>query len=403
MEGALDQAAFLARVDIPIAVIGPRGTGKFYVASTVHREAGGAPDQLVTIDCREFRNREQALRRLREELEAAEGKTLVFKSPHLMNATAQNRLARQLATRRLDSKPVRYLPTARFIGLFPERLEQLVRSADLAPALASVFAGYPVYVPPLRFRQRAIPRWAQKILAQESACRRPVKGFTPDAEQAMMTHDWPGNITELRQRIVAALESVEREWIAASDLGLFPGVSPARSPVGGEAYLDSLLHLPIEQEAYDPGVQQELALALGRALHQVIESGSREPLGTWLWDEVLLAAIERYGGNLPRAAGFLGTSSRNLGRWQPKIDLRAASREGSPLWREPRRLVSDWIREQPLADQSLRERSQALLYTELARYADRLPAARQAEIMGVSVPTYNKLKQRLAGEVDDSD
>ena len=36
MEGAVDQAAFLAKVDLPVAVIGARGTGKMYLARVVH-------------------------------------------------------------------------------------------------------------------------------------------------------------------------------------------------------------------------------------------------------------------------------------------------------------------------------------------------------------------------------
>ena len=96
MEGALDQAAFLARVDIPIAVIGARGTGKFYVASTVHREFAGESGSMIAIDCREFRNREEASQRIRRALAEAAGNTLVFKSPHLMNNQAQQRLAKQL-------------------------------------------------------------------------------------------------------------------------------------------------------------------------------------------------------------------------------------------------------------------------------------------------------------------
>ncbi len=401
MEGALDQAAFLARVDIPVAVIGPRGTGKFYVASTIHREAGGEPGHIVAIDCREFRNREQAIRHISRELETAEGKTLVFKSPHLMNAAAQNRLARQLSTRRLES--ARYLPSARFVGLFPERLELLVRAGELTPELASAFAGFPIYVPPIRYRRRAILRWANKILGQESR-QQVLKGFSPDAEQAMMQHDWPGNITEMRQRIADAVSRASTGWITAADLDLFLAEpeSPPQHPLGERPYLDILVDPDSRDERFNPSAEQELQLALGKALHGLIAEGGTLPLGTWLWDEVVLAAIDRYSGDLPRAGEFLVTSSRNLSRWQPKIGEREARRADSVHWREPRRLVPDWVREMPLQERPLRDLSLALLLPQVEHQGAALTLAQRAEIMGVSVPTYQKLKKQLGNGDQDS-
>jgi len=46
MEGAVDQAMFLARLDVPVAIVGPAGTGKMYVAKIVHEQWGGA-ERLV--------------------------------------------------------------------------------------------------------------------------------------------------------------------------------------------------------------------------------------------------------------------------------------------------------------------------------------------------------------------
>ena len=111
-----------------------------------------------------------------------------------MAPDAQLKLARQISSRTLaDVKPARYLPGAKYVALFPDSLDRLVLHAGLTERLASVFAGYPINVPPLKDRKQAVLRWAHKILSQESAARdRPIKGFTPDAEQAMLSHEWPG-------------------------------------------------------------------------------------------------------------------------------------------------------------------------------------------------------------------
>ena len=125
------------------------------MAKVIHQESGAAPEQMVVIDCREFRSRKDALNRIARELERSAGKTLVFKSPHLMNPDAQLKLARQISSRMLaDTSPPRYLPAARMIALFPDNLEHLVRYGGLNERLASVFAGYPIRVPPIRDRKR---------------------------------------------------------------------------------------------------------------------------------------------------------------------------------------------------------------------------------------------------------
>lgn len=392
MEGALDQAAFLARVDIPIAVIGARGTGKFYVASTVHREFAGDSGRMVAIDCREFRNREEASKRIRRALAGAEGNTIVFKSPHLMNNQAQLRLARQLSTRRLEGDAALAVPAGKFVGLFPDPLEKLVRAGELAGELASAFGGFPIEVPPIRSRKRAILRWAYKILGQESEDRgRDVKGFTDEAERAMLQHEWHGNLTEMRQRIVSALLRSEREWIGPVELDLIKGESQQADSLSGlDSYLDNLYRGATTEENFSPSAEDELNLAIARAVHDCLSEDEPVPLGIWLWDEVVIQVIDRYRGELPRAGDFLQTSSRNLSRWLPKIEERTSERAACDLCREAERLVLPWVREMPVPEEPLKDTVTGLLLPHLENLGAAFPIATRAAVLGVSVPTYNK-------------
>lgn len=402
MEGAIDQAIFLARLDMPIAVIGPRGTGKLYVAKIIHQEAGGAAELLVSIDCREFRSRRQALARMAGELEQGEGKTLVFKSPHLMHPDVQLKLARQISSRILaDSNPPRYLPAARFVALFPDSLEHLVAHGGLSDKLASVFAGYPIIVPPIKTRKRAVLRWAHKILGQESARRdRKVKGFTPDAEQAMLLHEWPGNISEMRLCILGALDKTDKEWITPVDLGIFKGISAdgsARIPEK-RPFLESLLSDAEEEQDYIPSLIEELDVALGEALNALLELDVIKPLGAWLDDEVVLAACERYRGDARGAAQFLQTKPRNISRWMPKILSRDHERSASLLWQTPRSLIKQWVRETGLPTQPPQQLLQDMLMSHVIKQCDSIAVADRAGIMGVSTPTYQKRLRDTANQ-----
>lgn len=178
MEGAVDQAAFLAGVDIPVAIVGASGTGKMYVAKLIHKESGGDPGDLLALDCKELRGRTRAADKIQHVLLHSEGKTLVFKAPQLLPSQVQLRLAKQLATRiQIDAKSARYLPRARYIALFCDPLESLVARGELNAALASAFAGYPIHIPPMHMRKQAVLRWAEKILAQEARYREVCEGL----------------------------------------------------------------------------------------------------------------------------------------------------------------------------------------------------------------------------------
>lgn len=394
MEGAVDQAIFLAKLDIPVAIIGAAGTGKMYIARIIHEESGGATDMLVPIDGREFRSRSGANARIARELAQGEGKTLVFKSPHLMNAEVQLKLAKQISSRTLaDVSPPRYLPRIKLIALFPERLEVLIRRGELTEPLASAFAGYPITVPPIRDRKQAVLRWAHKILGQEGVIRdRDMKGFTPDAEQAMLLYDWPGNISEMRRCIYDALEKTDKDWLTPVDLGLYKGINPDGMPYLPEPkpFLAAAQAQDTEADTYVPSALEALHVALGEAVHNLLALNMIKPLGAWMEDELVLAALDRYRGDLRRSGDFLHTKPRNISRWLPRIELREDERNGSSLWQKPRRLLREWVRESPQSDESPLVLMADNLMAHVNEQGGALSSAVRARIMGVSTPTYLK-------------
>jgi len=402
MEGAVDQASFMAKLDVPVAIIGPHGTGKMYVARMVHQESGRAPGDIVQLDCGAFRNRDDAIRKIQKALAQSEGQTLVFKSPHLMSADAQLKLARQIASRTLaDVSPPRYLPNAKFVALFPDTLEHLILYASLTEKLASVFAGFPIHVPPIKDRKPAVLRWADKILGQECLRREQhFKGFTDDAEQAMLEHEWPGNISEMRQRIGQAMDVAEKEWITPVDLGIFKtnaASEQAAEPVP-KSFLEASDKISATEESYNPSAGEQLNVALGEAVNNISDANTIEPLGDWLVDNLVLAAKDRFRGSLRSTADFLHTNARNITRWAPHIELRSAARDGSMIWRESRRLVGEWARElSSLPSESPLEMGEDMLLSHLEKLSDTMRVATRAKIMGLSVPTYQKRAKKNNG------
>lgn len=397
MEGAVDRAAFLAKTDMPIAIVGARGTGKMYVARIVHEEAGGAPGGLVAIDCREFRNREAANHRIDTALRECAGKTLVFKYPHLMCADAQLRLARQLTSRTIaDTRPPRTLGRAKFVALLPDAIERLVRKQQLTERLGSVFAGYPIFVPPIRDRQRAVLRWADKILLQECESRGIApRQFTPEAEQAMLGHSWDGNISEMRQRIVHALETTGGDWVSPADLGLFGEMKPVESPAR-QPLLDGFGAEISHIGRYRPSAAEELEQRVAEAVHHVLSTGSDEPLGTWLDDEVVLAVLARCAGQSAKAAKCLHTTSRNIQRWLPRIEERRAQRDDSMYWKSVSEVVGRWVLDIDDHGVDPMGAARGMILRQLETQGMAVSLKARAGILGVSVPTYNKRLKLVA-------
>jgi DNA-binding NtrC family response regulator len=397
MEGAVDQAAFLAGVDIPIAIIGARGTGKMYVAKLIHKESGGNPGDLLALDCKELRGRNRAAVRVQKALLGSEGKTLVFKAPHLLPAQVQRKLARQLATRiQGDIRPPRYLPKARYIAIFTDTLEELASQGSLTESLASVFAGYPIHIPPMYQRKQAVLRWAAKILAQELTHRDVcVNGFTQDAEKAMLGHHWRGNITEIRERVVHALSTTSTEWIRPVDLGLVVKEPDRTGRTSGETgYLASMQREALT-EPYHASVEDELSRALGARVIQQLRDKPL-PVGQWLVDDILLASELRYSGNVRLVARFLRENTRNTRRWLARAHERDKQRESEQRWSECHSLVQEWVRESAVLPYGMIQRAEDMLLDILRSLESEFGATRCAAVLGVSRPTYKKrVSERL--------
>ena len=401
MEGAVDTAIYLAPLDIPIAVIGPRGTGKGFISRLIHETIGGKHEEFKFLDCREFKGRNSSLKTLSNSFQSKIFKTLVFKSPHLLQEDVQDKLARCIASRRLTLKrPPAYLPKFKLIALFPLPIERLIREGLLIKSLASCFSGYPIIVPSLNQRGHAVLRWADKILIQESkTLNKNLNGFSPDAQKAMLCHSWTGNISELRHRIVDAIKSTSRDWIMPIDLGLKAAKeSDTPSSSEGAGLFEEIDRIIDNNAEFALSARQELELAI-KDWCVNLNPEKIIPLGLWLHDELVLAAIARYKGNQPKAAAWLQVPSRNVRRWITAIQEREDEREATQNANDHSRLIREWVREMPREGIPPAKTLEKILMVELLQLESKFDLACRARLLGVSIPTFRKkIKEFNAGE-----
>jgi two-component system, NtrC family, response regulator HydG len=75
------------------------------------------------------------------------------------------------------------------------------------------------YMPPLRERREIIPHLADHFVAALSTRnRRPIHAVSEEAQEALLSYDWPGNIRELRNVIERAVALCPKPRIEISDL-----------------------------------------------------------------------------------------------------------------------------------------------------------------------------------------
>jgi two-component system, NtrC family, response regulator len=78
-----------------------------------------------------------------------------------------------------------------------------------------------ITVPSLRERGADVPLLARTFLLRFSdEVKKPLKGFTPEAVEALTSYGWPGNVRELENRIKRAVVMADGRYITPENLEL---------------------------------------------------------------------------------------------------------------------------------------------------------------------------------------
>ncbi len=117
-----------------------------------------------------------------------------------------------------------YSVECRIIACARQPLATLERLGAIHPACAKIFSEREIVIPPLRDRGQDIPSLV--LLALHRACRVhgvPAKGITQDAIDALLEHDWPGNLRELQHVIDRSVMNAETDQVTREDLLMSSG------------------------------------------------------------------------------------------------------------------------------------------------------------------------------------
>lgn len=205
----------VAPTKMSVLITGNSGTGKEYVASSIHKASKRSSHPFIAVDCgaipKEIASSEffghikgsftGAVTDKVGHFEAANGGTLFLDEIGNLSYELQIQLLRALQERKI--KPVgsnkEINVDIRVIAATNEDLSQAVKDGDFREDLYHRLNEFSIKAPPLRDRKEDLMLFANHFLEQANEeLEKQVVGFTEEVMRYFMDYPWPGNLRELK-------------------------------------------------------------------------------------------------------------------------------------------------------------------------------------------------------------
>jgi two-component system NtrC family response regulator len=221
-------------------LLGESGTGKELLARALHSLSPRVDKAFVAINCAaipenllesELFGYERgaftgAVKQTKGKVEIAEGGTLFLDEIGDMPLALQTKLLRFLQERVIERIGGREeIPVdVRVVCATNQDLKVAIDEHRFREDLYYRISEITINIPPLREREGCRLVLARTLLENAAAKQgRSLKGFSQDAQTAIQTYRWPGNVREMENKIKGAVIMAEGKQVTAADLGLGDG------------------------------------------------------------------------------------------------------------------------------------------------------------------------------------
>lgn len=308
------QAALLAEANVPVLILGERGSGRETTARLIHRLSVRSGFDFAKVNCaslpeelleRELFGRERIS--TNSEVQIRPGKlercakgTILLEEITEMPLGLQSKLLQVLQEKRfvrpgnsaLINVDVRVLATT------ARNVERALSENRLREDLYLHLGAYTIYVPPLRDRKEELPFLSHHLmhrLAKQYGLM--PRDFPPGMIEAWQMHNWPGNLRELEHFVKRYLMVGDEELESGQNLF---------DPQGAARYAGLARPQGVNQLA--PASDQTRAGASGsKSLRSLVQSVKSEAERN-----AIAAALEKTGWNRKAAARLLNISYRTV-------------------------------------------------------------------------------------------
>jgi two-component system nitrogen regulation response regulator NtrX len=283
-----------------ILIVGPPGAGKELAARAIHEHSARAEGPFVVINAAAMTPERMEVEMFGVEptdgaherkigaLEEAHGGTLFIDEIADMPRETQNKILRVLVDQTFQrvGGSNKISVDVRIISSTGRNIEAEIAAGRFRDDLYHRMSVVPIRVPPLAERREDIAdlvRYFMDQISQSSGLPKRIIG--EDALAVLQSHDWPGNVRQLRnnvERLMILASGDADAVVTASMLPQDVGSMVPNMPNGNGG--EHLMGLPL------------------REAREVFER------------EYLVAQISRFGGNISRTAEFVGMERSALHR-----------------------------------------------------------------------------------------
>jgi two-component system nitrogen regulation response regulator NtrX len=283
-----------------VLVVGPSGAGKELAARMIHHLSARANGPFVVINAAAITPDRMEIElfgvdggngaesRKPGALEEADGGTLFIDDIADLPRETQNKILRVLVDQTFQrvGGHSKVAVDVRVISSTSRNLEALIAEGKFREDLYHRISVVPIRVPPLAERREDIPALVEFFMEQISlATGLPKRRIGEDAMAVLQSHNWPGNVRQLRNNIERLMILAGGDPDAVLDASMLPpdvgSMVPTMPNGNGGEYL------------------------MGLPLRDAREAFERE---------YLIAQISRFGGNISRTAEFVGMERSALHR-----------------------------------------------------------------------------------------
>ncbi|MHB8075060.1 sigma 54-interacting transcriptional regulator [Desulfosporosinus fructosivorans] len=305
IKATIEQAVRAAVTPATVLLRGESGTGKELFAHAIHRSSERQKGQFIRVNCAALTDS-----LLESELfgyvegaftgakrggkvglfEEANGGTIFLDEIGEISQNLQSKLLRVLQEREIvkvgDNRS--FNVDVRVIAATNANLEEALRAGRFREDLYYRLNVIPIIIPPLRQRRADIPLLVHHLIGSfNQDYGRGVERVTDDALQILMGYHWPGNVRELENILGRAIINMRI----------------------GETVVEKhhlpILSLPIANDS-------EVCFIEPAKSTKSMEEGGFDGLQRQWEHALLLATLQRTGGNKTKAAQQLKMSIRNF-------------------------------------------------------------------------------------------
>src|SRR5947209_262341 len=290
----------IAPANSRVLIVGPAGAGKELTARAIHGHSARVNGPFIVINAAAMMPERMEVELFGVEqptngqgrkvgaLEEAHGGTLFIDEIADMPRETQNKILRVLVEQTFQrvSGTQKVQVDVRIISSTGRNIEAEIAAGKFREDLYHRLSVVPIRVPPLAERREDIPSLIEYFMHQISqATGLPKRLIGEDAMAVLQSHDWPGNVRQLRNNVERLMILAGGDADAVIDASMLPqdvGAMVPNLPNGNGG--EHLMGLPL------------------RDAREMFER------------EYLRAQINRFGGNISRTAEFVGMERSALHR-----------------------------------------------------------------------------------------